>query len=364
MTQLKIDLGRLHHNFTTIKKRLKAKTKIIAVVKANAYGLGAVAIAKQLEALKVDWLAVAYAHEGIELRQAGIKSPILVFYPQLEHFDRLVDYQLEPSLYSPSVLQGFSKTLKKKKVDNYPIHLKCNTGLNRIGLSTNELTSFLEVKNNFPFSIKSVYSHLGASENESPNAYTQGQIDCFLEMKAAVVTAFQTPPLFHLLNTSGIFNYPEHQMDVVRTGIGLYGFANRSEWDESLQPIAELSAPIVQIHTVKKGESVGYNLGWTAKKESRVAVLPLGHADGISRRFGKEVGAVWINGEKAPIVGNVCMDMLMIDVSSIACSVNDRAIVFNALYPVSDFAQQAGTISYELLAALSPRIKRSYRRLL
>ncbi len=160
------------------------------------------------------------------------------------------------------------------------------------------------------------------------------------------------------MNTSGIFNYPELHLDLVRTGIGLYGFANRAEWDQLLRPIAQLSSTIVQIHNVKKGDSVGYNQGWIAERDSRIGVLPLGHADGISRQFGKGVGGVWINGKRAPIVGNVCMDMLMVDLTKISCQPRDQAVLFDQQHTSSKFAEQAGTISYELMTALSTRIER------
>ena len=249
--------------------------------------------------------------------------------------------------------------LETKNISDYPVHLKCNTGLNRIGLSKEDLASFLAQKDTFPFKLQSVYSHLGASENPKPCAFTTKQITRFLSLKTKVEQAYLKPPLFHLVNTSGIFNYPEYHFDAVRCGIGLYGFANQPHWDISLLPIARLSSSIVQLHKVEKGESVGYNQGWIAPQKSQIAVLPIGHADGISRRFGKEVGGVWINGQHAPIVGNVCMDMIMIDVTNINCELHQQAIIFDAEHTATLLAKRAGTISYELLTALSPRIKRS-----
>ena len=211
-----------------------------------------------------------------------------------------------------------------------------------------------------PFDLKSVYSHLGASENPKPCAFTQKQGERFLALKKMVEETFASPPLFHLVNTSGIFNYPEYHFDAVRCGIGLYGFANQPHWDEALEPIARLTTTIVQLHSIEQGESVGYNQGWIAAQQSRIAVLPIGHADGISRRFGKGIGGVWINGKFAPVIGNVCMDMVMVDVSQIDCSLHDTAILFDAQQSADQLAEKAGTISYELLTALSPRIKRSF----
>ena len=359
MTQLEIDLNNLTHNYNHLRQKLSSDTKFIAVVKANAYGQGAIEIAQKLVSLGADWLAVAYAEEGISLRQAGIQCPILVFYPQFENIDRLIEHQLEPALYSTAFISAFSMALETKNRTDYPAHLKCNTGLNRIGLSKEDLDSFLAQKDTFPFKLQSVYSHLGASENPKPCAFTKKQITRFLSLKTKVEQAYLKPPLFHLVNTSGIFNYPEYHFDAVRCGIGLYGFANQPHWDISLLPIARLSSSIVQLHKVEKGESVGYNQGWIAPQKSEIAVLPIGHADGISRRFGKEVGGVWINGQHAPIVGNVCMDMIMIDVTNISCELHQQAIIFDAEHAATLLAKSAGTISYELLTALSTRIKRS-----
>ena len=358
MTQLQIDLEKLAHNYNSLREKTASTTKFIAVVKANAYGQGAIEIAQKLVSLGADWLAVAYTEEGIALRQAGIKCPIMIFYPQFENIDRLIDARLEPALYSTAFIDAFSMALLAKGITDYPVHLKCNTGLNRIGLSADDLTHFLAKKDIFPFKLQSVYSHLGASENQKPCAFTQKQVQRFLSLKALLEEAFSAPPLFHLVNTSGIFNYPEYHFDAVRCGIGLYGFANQADWDKTLQPIARLTTSIVQLHSVEKGESVGYNQGWVAPQKSQIAVLPIGHADGISRRFGKEVGGVWINGQQAPIIGNVCMDMIMVDVSKIDCALHQTAVVFDAEHTAHQLAQNAGTISYELLTALSPRIKR------
>lgn len=360
MTQLEIDLKKLAYNYHSIRNKLAQTTRFIAVVKANAYGQGANKIAQKLTELGADWLAVAYAEEGIALRNAGIVTPILVFYPQFETIDQLIDHQLEPALYSSAFIETFKKALLSRKLNHYPVHLKCNTGLNRIGLSAQELSAFLAKKEQFPFSVQSVYSHLGASENPKPCAFTQKQAERFLTLKAEVEKAYTSPPLFHLVNTSGIFNYPEYHFDAVRTGIGLYGFANHPDWDKTLRPIARLSTTIIQLHKVEKGESVGYNQGWIAKEKNQIAVLPIGHADGIGRHFGQGKGSVWINGNKAPILGNVCMDMIMVDVTSIECALHDTAIIFDGDNKANHFAEEGGTISYELLSALSPRIKQIF----
>ena len=361
MTQLEIDLKSLTHNYTFLRSQWPAKTKMIAVVKANAYGLGAVKVAKHLVHLGCDYLAVAYAQEGVELRKAGIDAPIMVFYPLEENIDLLLEYQLEPALYSPAFISSIREKLVAHHLTNYPVHLKCNTGLNRIGLLENEVDNFLNELPNLPFKLISVYSHLGASEDEKPCGYTQSQIDQFQRIKSKITASMKSPPFFHLLNSSGGFNYPEAHFDAVRTGISLYGFANRAEWDQKLHPIARLSTSIVQIHSIAKGDSVGYNQGWIAQKNSLIAVLPIGHADGIHRAFGHGKGGVWIKDQWAPIVGNVCMDLIMVDVSEIPCNREDVAIIFDKNHPASSLAEKVGTISYELLAGLGKRIKRVYR---
>ena len=360
MTQLTIDLNCLTHNYHVLRNQWSSQTKMIAVVKANAYGLGAVEIAKHLVKLGCDYLAVAYAQEGVELREAGIKTPIMVFYPLIENSALLIEHELEPALYSKAFIAAFLKQVKAKKLDHYPVHLKFNSGLNRIGLSEEELLEFIAALATLPFKLKSVYSHLAASENEQPCSFTQAQIEQFKQIKTKVEYSSEDHPFFHLLNSSGSFNYPEAQFDAIRTGIGLYGFANRTDWDKELKPIASLATSIVQIHTIQKGESVGYNQGWIAPKKSTIAVLPIGHADGIQRAFGKENGGVWIRDQWAPIIGNVCMDLMMVDVSEIDCSSNDHAIVFSQEHPANELAEKAGTISYELFTGLGKRIKRLY----
>ena len=358
MTQLQIDLGCLTHNLQTLKDKLRSNTKIIAVVKADAYGLGAVPIAKALEKQKVDWLAVAYAQEGVALRKAGILTPIMVFYPQRENISLMIDHDLEPALYSMDLINTFAESVRAKNLKNYPVHIKFNSGLNRIGLNEIDCLKFFAEKEQFPFSVRTFYSHLGASEDERPNAFTHQQIKRFQALRDKIVSTEKIPPLFHLLNSSGIFNYPDYELDCVRAGISLYGFGNRAEWDKELRAIAKLTSPIVQIHQLEKGDSVGYNQGWIAPRKTTIGVLPIGHADGIGRQYGKGIGGVWIKDKRAPIVGNVCMDMLMIDISGMDCSLYDRAVFFDEEFPATAFAEQSGTISYELLTSLSPRIQR------
>ncbi len=357
---LTINLKSLAHNYSFLRSKLREQTELIAVVKANAYGADSARIAHKLSALGVSRFAVAYAAEGVILRNAKIKDNILIFYPQIGQLNKLIEHNLEPALYSLEIIKTFISLLIKKKITTYPVHIKCNTGLNRIGLSNEEFTFLLEEIDTSSLDIKSVYSHLGASENPKPCSFTQNQIEAFEIIKAAAIKLSTKQPKFHLLNSSGIFNYPELQLDAVRAGIALYGFANRPEWNKELKPIAKLSAPICQIHTLKKGENVGYNQGWKASKDSLIGVIPLGHADGIGRQYGNGIGTVSVLGQSASIIGNVCMDMLMIDITSINCEIGTEVILFDQITTAANLADLSNTISYELLTGLSPRIKRVY----
>ncbi|MDA8639871.1 alanine racemase [Flavobacteriaceae bacterium] len=357
---LTINLKSLAHNYNVLRSKINGETLLIAVVKANAYGSDGVKIAKELSALGTDYFAVAYASEGINLRKAGIKKPILVFYPQKGQLKKIIEYNLEPALYSKEIIHSFLALVKKNTLNKYPVHLKCNTGLNRIGISINELNEVLNILDESSLEVKSVYSHLGASENKKPCAFTKKQIESFELIKKQILKRYKNPPKLHLLNSSGIFNYPELKYDAVRTGIALYGFANRTEWDAELKPIAKLSAPLCQIHHLNKGESVGYNQGWVATKNSIIGVIPVGHADGIGRQYGNGIGTVQINGKPASIIGNVCMDMLMIDVSAIDCKTGDEVVFFDENTTAVDFTASANTISYEILTGLNNRIKRVY----
>ncbi|PKP40672.1 MAG: alanine racemase, partial [Bacteroidetes bacterium HGW-Bacteroidetes-13] len=255
--------------------------------------------------------------------------------------------------------KAFEEAAKQKNQFAYPVHLKFNTGLNRLGFNPTDIasvTSFLSVATSIK--IKSVFSHLAASEDWDEENFTRKQIESFTVITQRLTEALLHRPLFHLLNTSGILNYPEAQFDMVRSGIGLYGFGNSSAEDARLRPISTLKTIVSQLHTVPVGESVGYNRGFVADKQQVTATLPIGHADGLSRRMGKGVGYVTIGGQKAPYIGNVCMDMIMVNVTGIDCAEGDEVIVFGKDPSAETLAQLTGTISYEFLTKISKRIKR------
>lgn len=360
-TTLEIDLKALTHNFNFLKSKLSQNTKFLAVVKAFAYGSDAVEVAKHLQDLGADYLAVAYVKEGVALRDAGVTLPILVLHPQPVNFKTLIDRCLEPSIYSFKVLNEFIEVSKNLNQNNYPVHIKINTGLNRLGFKTEDIEAVSDiVKANKGIKVKSVFSHLAASEDLNESEFTLHQITQFKLAAKHLSELLGYGPWLHICNTSGVLNYPEAHFNMVRCGISLYGFGNNPKYDQHLKPIASLKSVISQIHHIKKGESIGYNRALVADYNMKTATIPIGHADGLSRIYGKGKGFVYINNQKAPIAGNVCMDMIMVDITSIDCNEGDEVIVFNNKYSANDLASSAGTISYELLTAISQRVSRKY----
>lgn len=361
-TVLEIDLGSLTHNFNYLKSKLKPETRFMAVVKAYAYGNDAVAIAKHLESKGADYFAVAYTPEGIALRKAGITKPILVLHTLPVHFNEIVTYQLEPNLYNFHVLNEFIAYAKEKSIRSYPVHLKFNTGLNRLGFNENDLEALVPIiKNEKTINVTSLFSHLAASEDLKVKDFTLNQIHTFKAIAHKFKKDTGQHPLLHILNTSGILNFADvAELDMVRSGIGLYGFGNDARFDKHLIPIATLKSIISQIHTIEKGQGIGYNMGFIATATTRTATIPVGHADGIGRHFGKGKGFVTINNQQAPIIGNVCMDMIMVDVTDIDCNTGDEVIIFGKQHTAERFAEKGNTISYELITGISQRVKRVF----
>lgn len=360
-TVLEINLQSLAHNYTYLRSQLKPNTKFMGVVKAFAYGSDSVAIAQKLVEIGVDYLAVAYAEEGVVLRNAGVQVPILVLHSQVVSFDIIIERCLEPSIYSKRILTEFITTAEKHGQKNYPVHLKFNTGLNRLGFAENDIDELLKIiKETDAIKVASLFSHLAASEDINEKEFTKNQIDSFTRIATKVDKKLSYKPFKHLANTSGILNYPEAHFDMVRSGIGLYGFGNEIQFDEKLIPIASLKTNISQIHSIKVNQSVGYNRAFKADKNRVTATLPLGHADGIGRIYGNGKGVVSINGQPAPIIGNTCMDMIMIDITGIDCQEGDEVIIFGSCNKANTFAENANTISYELITGISQRVKRIF----
>jgi len=357
-TELIINLGNLRHNYNYLRSKLDPNVKMLGVVKAVSYGSDAVAISKFLQDLGMDYLAVAYTEEGIALRKNGITLPILVLHPQPHNFDLLIEHQLEPSLYSLRVLGLFILSVKKKKMQDYPIHIKYNSGLNRLGFINEDQQVILDSCKKAKLYIKSIFSHLAASEDLNEMDFTNLQISSFERFANKLTDQLDYKPLLHQSNTSGILNYPSAHFGMVRTGIGLYGYGNDAKYDVNLKPVASLKSVISQIHEIPKGGSIGYNRGFIAKENTKTATIALGHADGIGRIYGNGKGFVIINGKQAYILGNVCMDMLMININGIDCKEGDEVIIFNDNHTANALAEAAGTISYELITGIGSRVKR------
>lgn len=358
-TTLEINLSALKYNFLALRSKLSPKTRFLAVVKANGYGSEAMAVAKSLEGLNVDYFAVAYVKEGVELRKAGIKTPILVLHPQPLNFKTAIKYNLEPSLYSFRVLHEFLKISSELKTKDFPVHVKFNTGLNRLGFDLEDVEKTADLLRACEsVRVVSVFSHLVASEDLEEKSFTEKQIDTFRYISKDFSNRYGYAPIRHLCNTSGVLNYPQAEFDMVRCGIGLYGFDNGNINNLKLRPVLSLKTVISQIHLIKKGDSVGYNRAYVAPESKKIATLPIGHSDGVGRQYGNGIGFVSISGQKAPIVGNVCMDMIMVDVTEITCQEGDEVVIFDSPNTAENLANRAGTISYELLTAMSQRIKR------
>ena len=358
-TTLEIDLKALRHNYHFIKSKLQSNTKMLAVVKANGYGSDGIIVAKELSSLGCDYFAVAYASEGEQLRDAAITTPILVLHPLPTNFNSIIEQCLEPSIYSLKMLREFIFFAQSKNQKEYPIHLKFNTGLNRLGFIASEINTIHKlISETSSVKVRSIFSHLAASEDPKEIDFTKDQINQFQHISEEISTLLEHQPLRHMLNTSGVLNFPEAQYDMVRSGIGLYGFGNDDSFNEDLIPVLSLKTVISQIHQLHEGDTVGYNRKGHATTALKTATLPIGHADGLPRALGQGKASVIINGRQAPIIGNVCMDMIMVNVTGIECNEGDEVIIFDKSHTAAFIAEQMNSISYELLTGLSSRIKR------
>ena len=361
-TVLEVNMAAMVHNLNQYQQTLQPGTKLMAMVKAFSYGSGSVEVANVLQFHKVDYLAVAYVDEGVELRKAGIHMPIMVMNPETVTFDLLVEHNLEPELFSPAILQSFETYLAKNAIIQYPVHIKIDTGMHRLGFDSSQLTQMIEViTQSNALVVKSVFSHLAASENPLHDAFTNHQAQEF--DAACILLAERLPYSFirHLSNTSAIFRHPNLQYDMVRLGIGLYGVDTTFNPKIHLQTVLNLRSTIAQLRTVKAGDTVGYSLAGVLIRDSLIATIRIGYADGFNRNLGNGKGYVWIKGTLAPVVGNVCMDMIMVDVTDInTVAEGDAVELFGPNLPVTDHAKWSNTIAYEVLTGISQRVKRVY----
>ncbi len=364
-TVLEVNLSAISHNLNYYRRMLRPETQVMVMVKAFGYGSGYGEIASLLEFENVNWLAVAYADEGVALRKAGIKSRIMVMNPNEESFDQILEFDLEPEIYSFRILQAFHRAVQNHSDDAFasavPIHIKVETGMNRLGFTVSDINALADEVLAMPgIRVATIFSHLAASDNPKEEAFTHGQIEKLKLAADQVVEGLGYPVVRHILNSSGIHNYIEAQLDMVRLGIGLYGVTSVSWERHHLRRVSRLITQISQIHTIKAGDSVGYGRSFLAKHTMRIATLPIGYADGIDRRLSNGGGEVTIHGLRAPIVGSVCMDMIMVDVTAIDCEEEDEVEIFGEHISIYEYAQRTGTIPYEVLTSISSRVKRVY----
>lgn len=363
-TIFEINLEHFIHNLNYFKAKLKSTTKIMVMVKASSYGSGVYEIANLLKFHQVDYLGVAYPDEGITLRHLGIQMPIMVMNADTSSHLSIVENQLEPEIFSFRVLKSFIETLKQTRQKNYPIHLKLDTGMHRLGFEKNDiksLQSFLKEHAEW-IHVQSIFSHLATADVPQEKDFTIYQIQQFQMLYQELASGLGYQPIQHILNSSGISHFGEYQFDMVRLGIGIYGYNFDPKVQQHLKNVGTLKSTLSQIKVIKKGETVGYSRNFKAEKETRIATIPIGYADGISRLQGNQVGYVWIHHQKAPIIGNVCMDMIMVDVSTIPCQEGDTAILLGEHPSLEEVAQWQQTIPYEVLTSISPRVKRIYYR--
>lgn len=361
-TVLEINLNALTHNLNEYRKILQPGTRIMTMVKAFSYGSGGAEIAGKLQYNKVDYLAVAYTDEAVELRKSGITLPLMVMNPEENSFSSIIEYALEPDIFSLTMLRKFDAFVKQQGLQHYPVHLEIETGMNRLGIAeqeTDELIRFLNSTSQIK--VQSIFTHLAAGEEEEQDTFTDKQYDLFLKIYSKIENELGHSVLRHISNSAAIIRHPDKQLDMVRLGIGLYGIDSSGTNKLDLQPVATLRSTIAQIKKIKAGESVSYNRKAIVEKDTTIATVRIGYADGFSRKFGNGVGKMWVKGAFAPVIGTVCMDMTMIDISDIPGVLEgDDVIIIGKELPVQQLAAWAQTIPYEIMTGISQRVKRVY----
>jgi alanine racemase len=363
-TVLEIDLNALIHNLQVFQSLLKPGTKVMAMVKAFSYGSGTFEIANVLQYHRVDYLTVAYADEGVELRKAGISLPIMVMNPEARSFETMIRYHLEPEIYSMTLLEKFHQAIElySPGKDPYSVHVKIDSGMHRLGFTPDEVPVLIAALKQKPsLMVTSVFSHLAASDEPEHDDFTKHQIKRFKKASDELSAGLNYPVIRHILNSGGVVRFPEAHFDMVRLGIGMYGVDTTGEIQEHLQQVSTLKSSVSQVKTVKAGESVGYSRKHMAEHTLHIATIGIGYADGVDRRLGNGKGKMLLRGQLAPVIGNVCMDLCMIDVTNIpGVEEGDEVIIFGKELPIQKVAKQAGTIPYEILTGISGRVKRVY----
>ena len=360
-TVLEVNLSAFTANLNYYRTLIKPETKIMAMVKAFSYGSGTYEIARHLESLGVHYLAVAYADEGVELRKKGVKLPILVLNPEPSAFSSIVENSLEPEMYSLSLLRKFKSYLDRVEIKNYPIHIKLDTGMHRLGIEASEIQALtIELTSSNHFQVKTIFSHLAASDSETQDRFTKLQIQKLKESADTISAALGYKPIRHICNTAAIGRFPEAHLDMIRLGIGLYGISSEEKIQNKLMMAGRLKTTIIQMTTLAPGESLGYGRSYVADSITKVAIIPIGYADGLFRSLGNGNFQVKLGSQPAPIIGNICMDMAFVDVTQINAQVGQEVSIFSTPEDVSTLAKAINSIPYEVLSAISYRVKREY----
>ncbi len=358
-SRLEISLPACLENYRYFRSKLSDATKLLVLVKANAYGHGAVEFASLMEDAGADYLAVAYPVEGIELRQGGIKSPIMVLTTGTDSFEEMINYGLEPGIPNLCSLKALCKVLEKREVKDFPIHIKLDTGMHRLGFMTEELPQLLDFLASCDrVKVKSVYSHLAASDDPTHDEFTLSQVELFKANADRLSDAIGYKPMYHILNSAGIERFPQYQFDMVRLGIGIYGVSALP--DVKLSPAASFKCKVLQIKSLKQTDgTIGYGRhGKIAQEGTVIATIPVGYADGVDRHLSRGNASFLLNGHKVPTIGNICMDMSMLDITGVEAQVGDTVTIFGENPTISELAAILGTIPYEILTSVPRRIKR------
>ena len=359
-TVLEINLDALIHNLNFYRSKIHESVKLMVMVKAAAYGNGSNEIANLLQFNRVDYLAVAYPDEGVELRNNGIELPIMVMNVAYESFGNILKYNLEPEVYSLNQLeQLISFGLKEEK--EIKIHIKIDSGMHRLGFEETHIKKLiLLLKENPSIQVVSIYSHLAGADEERHNAFSKSQVSQFLNMADQIEKGLKIQAIKHILNSAGILRFPEYHLDMVRLGIGLYGFEANQFDQQELVPVSTLKTIISQIKNIKKGETIGYGRKGLANTDTQIATIAIGYADGFSRAFSNGKIALLVRGKRAPVIGNVCMDMSMLDVTGLDACEGDEVTVFGEKPTIKQLADAIGTIPYEILTSISSRVTRVF----
>ena len=358
-SRLELNLPACQDNFRYFRSRLEPTTRLLVLVKANAYGHGAVEFAAMMQSCGADYLAVALPVEGIELRQAGISLPILVLTAGTDFFEEIIDCHLEPGIPNLHALKCLVAVLRQRGIKDYPVHLKLDTGMHRLGFMTGELDALIEYLRDCPeIKVKSVYSHLAAAEDPDSDDFTLGQISMFKANADTLSAAVGYHPIYHVLNSAGIERFPQYQFDMVRLGVGIYGISALP--GVRLAPVASLKVKVLQIKTLGPEDgTIGYGRhGHIAPEGTVIATVPVGYADGIDRHLGRGRASFSLNGHRVPTIGNICMDMCMLDITGVPAQVGDTVTVFGEDPTVSELADILGTIPYEIMTSVPRRIER------